>query len=73
MIRAVARGSAMVLEMGILVVGGAFLGSYLDGLFSTSPLMLLLLITGMLVLGIFRIHRVIDRIEATDGTDGDSP
>ena len=62
----------MVLEMGILIVGGAFVGAWLDDVLSTSPLMLLLLSTGMLVLGIYRIHRVIDQLEKPDGTDGDN-
>jgi len=71
-VSAIARGSAMVLEMGILVVGGAFVGSWLDDSLSTSPLFLLLLSIGMLVVGIYRIHRVIERIENPDGTDGDN-
>jgi len=59
----------MVLEMGVLVVGGAFAGSWLDERFSTSPLMLLFLSTGMLVLGIYRIHRAISQQENSSGTN----
>ncbi len=72
MMRAVVRGSAMVREMGILIVGGALAGNWLDEVLSTSPLNLLVLSTAMLALGIFRIHRVIDRNENIDGTDGDN-
>ena len=73
MLRGVARASAMVLEMGILVVGGVFAGSWLDEALNTSPLMLLLLSTGMLVVGIVRIHHIISRLESShDPPDDDS-
>ena len=62
----------MVLEMGAFVVGGAFAGSWLDERLSTSPLMLLLLSTSMLVLGIYRIHKAISQEENSSGTNSNN-
>ena len=59
----------MVLEMGILVLGGAFAGSWLDEKFSTSPLFLLVLAMTMLVAGLFRLNRSL----ATRQSDDDDP
>ena len=72
MVKAVARGSAMVLEMGVLVVGGVFIGSKVDEAISTSPLFLLLLSSSMLVLGIYRIHRTLTSFEKSSGHKRDN-
>ena len=56
-IRAMTRASTMVLEMGIMVVGGAAAGRWLDARLGTSPLFFLCLSMAMLPAGIYRIHR----------------
>jgi len=61
-----ARASAMVLEMGILVVAGAAAGHWLDGLLGTSPLFFLCLSMAMLPAGIYRIHRTLGNEQNTD-------
>ncbi|MBC8454902.1 MAG: AtpZ/AtpI family protein [Deltaproteobacteria bacterium] len=65
-LKVMARASAMVLEMGILVVVGAFSGNWLDGRLGTSPLFLLCLSMAMLVAGIFRILRTLEHDQDTD-------
>ena len=65
-IRAMTRAAAMVLEMGILVVGGAVAGHWLDDRLGTSPLFLLCLSTAMMVAGIYRIHRTLGHDDSTD-------
>ena len=65
-LKVMARASAMVLEMGILVVVGAFSGNWLDGRLGTSPLFLLCLSMAMLVAGIFRILRTLEHDQNTD-------
>ena len=65
-LKAMARASAMVLEMGILVVGGAFFGDWLDGRLGTSPLFLLCLSMAMLAAGILRILRTLEHDQDTD-------
>jgi F0F1-type ATP synthase assembly protein I len=65
-LKAMARASAMVLEMGFLVVGGAASGHWLDGRLGTSPLFLLCLSTAMMVGGIYRIHRTLGNEERPD-------
>ncbi len=65
-LKVMTRASAMVLEMGILVVGGAFFGDWLDELLGTSPLFLLCLSMAMLAAGIFRILRTLEHDQDTD-------
>ena len=65
-LKAMTRASAMVLEMGILVVGGAVAGHWLDERLGTSPLFLLCLSTAMMVAGIYRIHRPLGHDDSTD-------
>lgn len=65
-LKVMARASAMVLEMGILVVVGAFSGSWLDGRLGTSPLFLLCLSMAMLAAGILRILRTLEHDQDTD-------
>ena len=65
-LKAMTRASAMVLEMGVLVVGGAALGHWLDELLGTSPLFILCLSMAMLPAGIYRIHRTLGNESSTD-------
>ena len=65
-VRAMTRASAMVLEMGILIVGGAAAGHWLDERFGTSPLFFLCLSMAMLPAGIYRIHRTLGNESSTD-------
>jgi F0F1-type ATP synthase assembly protein I len=67
-LKAMARASAMVLEMGILVVVGAFSGNWLDGRLGTSPLFLLCLSMAMLAAGILRILRTLEHDQDTDNS-----
>ena len=65
-LKAMTRASAMVLEMGVLVVGGAALGHWLDERLGTSPLFILCLSMAMLPAGIYRIHRNLGHEDTTD-------
>ena len=65
-LKAMTRASAMVLEMGVLVVGGAALGHWLDERLGTSPLFILCLSMAMLPAGIYRIHRTLGNESSTD-------
>jgi len=65
-LRAMARASAMVLEMWILIVVGAAAGHWLDEHLGTSPLLLLCLSSAMLAAGIYRINRTIGNASRTD-------
>ena len=65
-LKAMTRASAMVLEMGILVVGGALFGHWLDERLGTSPLFLLCLSMTTMVAGIYRIHRTLGHDNSTD-------
>jgi len=62
--RSMIRASAMVFELGAIVLGGALAGSWLDKRLDTSPLLLLILSIAMLALGLIRIHRVLERTDA---------
>ena len=65
-LKVMVRASAMVLEMGILVVVGAFSGNWLDGRLGTSPLFLLCLSMALLAAGILRILRTLEHDQDTD-------
>ena len=58
-LKAMARASAMVLEMWIMIVVGAAAGHWLDQRLGTSPLLLLCLSSAMLAGGIYRINRTV--------------
>jgi F0F1-type ATP synthase assembly protein I len=65
-LRAMARASAMVLEMWILIVVGAAAGHWLDEHLGTSPLFLLCLSSAMLAGGIYRINRTLGNAPRPD-------
>ena len=65
-LRAMARASAMVLEMWVMIVAGAAAGHWLDERFGTSPLLLLCLSSAMLAGGIYRINRTIGNESGPD-------
>ncbi|NMA68323.1 MAG: AtpZ/AtpI family protein [Desulfitobacterium sp.] len=50
-IKAMAFGTSLATTLGGLVVGGFFLGKFLDGRFGTYPLLTLIFIIAGLVLG----------------------
>jgi F0F1-type ATP synthase assembly protein I len=63
-LKGMVRASAMVFELGVLVVVGALAGSWLDGQLGTSPLLLMLLSLAALVGGMIRLHRTLQRLDA---------
>ena len=65
-LKAMARASAMVLEMWILVVLGAAAGHWLDERLGTSPLLLLLLSSAALAGSIYRINWTIGNESKSD-------
>ena len=65
-LKAMARASAMVLEMWIMIVVGAAAGHWLDQRLGTSPLLLLCLSSAMLAGGIYRINRTVGNESGPD-------
>lgn len=65
-IKGMVRASAMVFELGVLVVVGALFGHWLDGRLESSPLLLTFLSLAAMVGGMIRIHRTLQRNEADD-------
>ena len=65
-LRAMARASAMVLEMWVMIVAGAAAGHWLDTRLGTSPLLLLCLSSAMLAGGIYRINRTVGNESGPD-------
>ena len=63
-LKGMVRASAMVFELGVLVVVGALSGSWLDGQLGTSPFLLMLLSLAALVGGMIRLHRTLQRLDA---------
>ncbi len=70
-LKGMVRASAMVFEFGVLVVAGALAGFWLDSRLNSSPLLLTLLSLTMLVGGMVRIHRTLQRMDADN--DGKPP
>jgi F0F1-type ATP synthase assembly protein I len=69
-LKGMVRASAMVFELGVIVVLGALAGYWLDGQLGTSPLLLTALSLAALVGGMFRINRTLQRLDAeNDHTD----
>ena len=65
-LRAMARASAMVLEMWVMIVAGAAAGHWLGARLGTSPLLLLCLSSAMLAGGIYRINRTVGNESGPD-------
>ena len=65
-LKAMARASAMVLEMWVMIVAGAAAGHWLDARLGTSPLLLLCLSSAMLAGGIYRINRTVGNESGPD-------
>jgi F0F1-type ATP synthase assembly protein I len=63
-LKGMVRASAMVFELGVLVVVGALAGYWLDGQLGTSPFLLTALSLASLVGGMIRIHRTLQRLDA---------
>jgi len=58
--------SAMVMEMAVITLLGAFAGNWLDGQLHTSPLMLMLLLCGGLTFGMYRLLQRLHQLQSTD-------
>jgi len=54
--------SAIVTEMSLLIVAGAFAGYWLDDNLGTSPFLLLLGIVGGLIVGMTRLLTTLNRL-----------
>jgi F0F1-type ATP synthase assembly protein I len=65
----VARVSGTVLQMTLTVVLGFFLGGWLDDKLGTSPLLLLGLGIGGLILGFWRMHSELQKARRNDDPD----
>ncbi len=63
-LKGMVRASAMVFELGVLVLVGALAGFWLDKRLETSPLFLTLLSLAALVGGMIRIHRMLQQLDA---------
>lgn len=67
----VGRLSALAFELAFTVVLGVILGSWLDAQLSTSPLLLLSLAVGSLVIGMVRLTASLKREVQDDGLPPD--
>ncbi len=56
--------SSMGLELGLSVIVGCLIGSFLDNLFGTDPWMLLLFIIFGMIAGYRSVYRLLKRLNA---------
>jgi F0F1-type ATP synthase assembly protein I len=63
---AVTRVAGLVLPMTVTVVGGFFLGGWLDKRLGTSPLLLLALGLGGLLIGFWRMNTELQKARSKD-------
>ncbi|MFD2368444.1 AtpZ/AtpI family protein [Brevibacillus sp. GCM10020057] len=57
--RAITLVTLIGVDMAICVVAGVFLGKYLDGLFASNPLFLMIGLLAGLGLGVYSVYRII--------------
>ena len=60
------RATAIVTEMAATVVAGVFAGSWVDEQVGLSPLFLLTLTLGSLIVGMVRLTRSVQKLTAND-------
>jgi Uncharacterized protein conserved in bacteria len=57
--RAITLVTLIGVDMAVCVVAGVFLGKYLDGLFATNPLFLMVGLLAGLGIGVYSVYRII--------------
>ncbi|KQL46593.1 AtpZ/AtpI family protein [Brevibacillus choshinensis] len=57
--RAITLVTLIGVDMAICVIAGVFLGKYLDGLFATNPLFLMIGLLAGLGIGVYSVYRII--------------
>jgi len=60
------RATAVVTEMAVTVILGVYLGSYLDTRLDLSPVLMLSLTLGALVIGMVRLTKGVAKLTAAD-------
>ncbi len=70
-LKKVSRLTAMISEMSVTVILGVLAGSWLDSRLQTTPVLLLLLSVGALVLGMVRLTKALNRESNDDGLPPD--
>ncbi|QRG70826.1 AtpZ/AtpI family protein [Brevibacillus choshinensis] len=57
--RAITLVTLIGVDMAICVIAGVFLGKYLDGLFASNPLFLMVGLLAGLGIGVYSVYRII--------------
>jgi len=57
--RAITLVTLIGVDMAICVIAGVFLGKYLDGLFASNPLFLMIGLLAGLGIGVYSVYRII--------------
>lgn len=67
------RAYSAVIEMTAVIVGGVFLGAYIDKRLGTSPLMLMIFILASFGLGVIHLVRVVSSLSQENGKSKKNP
>ncbi len=65
-LRKLGQATAIVTEMAVTVVSGVFAGSYADERLGSSPVLLLTLTLGALIVGMVRLSRSVQSLLPSD-------
>ncbi|MBY0085047.1 AtpZ/AtpI family protein [Brevibacillus brevis] len=57
--RAITLVTLIGVDMAVCVISGVLLGKYLDGLFSTNPLFLMVGLLAGLGIGVYSVYRIV--------------
>lgn len=57
--RAITLVTLIGVDMAVCVIAGVFLGKYLDGLFATNPLFLMVGLIVGLGIGVYSVYRIV--------------